>query len=104
MIKRMFPHWCADGHIEIGHADSENELCPLCAVIAQRDALAAELEEAIANFADPKDKRRIRELETALREGAEYLHAFTPAGTAAVDAFIAKWSDRSAPETGAKHE
>jgi hypothetical protein len=42
---------------------------------------------------------RVRELEAALREGAEFLHAFTPAGTAAVDAFIAKWSDRSAPET-----
>jgi hypothetical protein len=32
------------------------------------DALAAELEEAIANFADPSDKRRIRALESALRE------------------------------------
>lgn len=34
--------------------------------------LEAELEEAIANFADPSDKRRIRELEAALREAMEW--------------------------------
>jgi hypothetical protein len=30
---------CRHDHIEIGHADSEYELCPLCRVINQRDEL-----------------------------------------------------------------
>lgn len=41
---KSYPHMCRDGHLEIGHADSENELCPLCAVIDQRDTLAASLD------------------------------------------------------------
>ena len=27
---KPFPHWCRDGHEEIGHSDSEHEQCPLC--------------------------------------------------------------------------
>jgi hypothetical protein len=47
---KAYPHMCRCGHVEIGHADSECELCPLCAVIAQRDALADEL-VALREFA-----------------------------------------------------
>lgn len=27
---KSYPHMCRDGHVEIGHADSEHEMCPLC--------------------------------------------------------------------------
>jgi hypothetical protein len=65
--------------------------------------LEAQLERCrSANVYDGNAHRRVSELEAALREGAEFLHAFTPAGTPAVDAFIAKWSDRTPQtETGA---
>lgn len=41
----------------------------------------------------------IRNLKAELRDGAEFLHAFTPAGTPAVDAFIAKWRDFDSAST-----
>lgn len=25
-----YPHMCRDDHIQIGHSDSEHEMCPLC--------------------------------------------------------------------------
>jgi hypothetical protein len=28
-----YAHMCRDGHEQIGHRDSEHELCPLCRVI-----------------------------------------------------------------------
>ena len=59
-----------------------------------------ELEEALERYAQNQPWDRVAELEAALSEGAEYLHAFTPGGTPAVDAFIAKWSDRTAPKYG----
>jgi hypothetical protein len=34
-----YPHMCNCDHIEIGHADTEHELCPLCRMINQRDEL-----------------------------------------------------------------
>jgi hypothetical protein len=46
-----------------------------------------------ANVYDGEAHRKVAQLEAALRDGAEFLHAFTPAGTPAVDAFIAKWRD-----------
>lgn len=39
-----YPHMCRDGHQQIGHSDSENEMCPLCREIAK-------------NRAQPKRKR-----------------------------------------------
>jgi hypothetical protein len=42
---------------------ADGELVPS----ADYDALAAQLDECIANCADPNDKRRIRELEAVLR-------------------------------------
>lgn len=60
------------------------------ALTEQRDALAAELKECIGNCADPKDKRRIRELEAHI-------------------AYCEKWHtqtagpDDSASETGTEH-
>lgn len=30
-----YPHMCRDGHVQIGHSDSENEMCPLCVALAQ---------------------------------------------------------------------
>ncbi len=29
-----FTHICRDDHIEIGHRDSSNEMCPLCRAIS----------------------------------------------------------------------
>lgn len=37
----MYPHMCRDGHQEIGHRDSEHEMCPLCRALADRDELLA---------------------------------------------------------------
>jgi hypothetical protein len=51
-----------------------------------------------ALLADVNQDEGYERLKEALREGAELLHAFTPPGTPAVDAFIAKWSDRT-PQT-----
>jgi len=31
-----YPHMCRDGHVEIGHSDSEHEMCPMCRVLAAR--------------------------------------------------------------------
>ena len=42
---KSYSHMCRLDHLEIGYADG-CEICPLCAVIAQRDALADELEVA----------------------------------------------------------
>ncbi len=36
-----YPHMCRSGHVEIGHADSEHEQCPLCRANA-REALLME--------------------------------------------------------------
>lgn len=38
-----YPHMCRDEHVQIGHADNSSELCPLCRVINERDALRAEV-------------------------------------------------------------
>lgn len=29
-----YPHMCRDDHIQIGHKDSEHEMCPLCRTLA----------------------------------------------------------------------
>jgi len=45
-----YPHMCRDEHKEIGHADSESEMCPVCTAIADRDAAreeAADLQQQI---------------------------------------------------------
>lgn len=57
MVKR-FKVKCADQNCD---ANSDMVLA------SDYAALAAELEECIGNCADPKDKRRIRELEAALQ-------------------------------------
>jgi hypothetical protein len=36
-----YPHMCRDEHPQIGHSDSEHEMCPLCRAIAERNGLAA---------------------------------------------------------------
>lgn len=33
-----YPHMCRDGHQQIGHRDSEHEMCPLCREIAKNRA------------------------------------------------------------------
>lgn len=33
-----YPHMCRDGHQQIGHSDSEHEMCPLCREIAKNRA------------------------------------------------------------------
>ena len=35
-----YAHMCRSDHVEIGHNDSEHELCPLCRMQNERDALA----------------------------------------------------------------
>lgn len=40
---RAYPHMCQDEHIQIGHADSEHEMCPLCREIAKSEVLRDEL-------------------------------------------------------------
>jgi len=35
-----YPHMCRDGHIQIGHADSEHEQCPLCRAMAALQFIA----------------------------------------------------------------
>lgn len=34
-MSNVYPHMCRDEHIEIGHSDSESELCPMCVVLAE---------------------------------------------------------------------
>lgn len=36
-----YPHMCRDGHQEIGHRDSEHEMCPLCKAEAEIARLRA---------------------------------------------------------------
>lgn len=50
-----YPHMCRDGHVEIGHADSSSEQCPLCRVIAERDALRAALKAMVASYDGIRD-------------------------------------------------
>ncbi len=42
-----YAHMCRDEHEQIGHNDSEHEMCPLCRVKAERDELAAKLAKVI---------------------------------------------------------
>jgi len=39
----QYPHMCRDGHQQIGHRDSEHEMCPLCRALAKIAALRAKL-------------------------------------------------------------
>ena len=39
-----YAHMCRMDHVEIGHNDSEHELCPLCRMQNERDALAERAE------------------------------------------------------------
>lgn len=41
-----YPHMCRDGHVEIGHGDSEHELCPLCQLLAEVARLQQERDAA----------------------------------------------------------
>lgn len=51
-----YPHMCRMDHTEIGHADSgDDERCPLCQVMAERDQLRADMADA------RKDARCARE-------------------------------------------
>lgn len=35
-----YPHMCRDGHVQIGHEDSEHEQCPLCRTMAALQTIA----------------------------------------------------------------
>ena len=37
---------CRDGHVQIGHSDSENEMCPLCVALARAEAAETERDTA----------------------------------------------------------
>jgi len=43
-----YAHMCRDEHIEIGHNDSEHELCPLCRAINERDTAFQRGQQAMA--------------------------------------------------------
>jgi hypothetical protein len=42
---RTYPHMCRDQHEQIGHSDSEQELCPVCRALALTRQLAEALQE-----------------------------------------------------------
>lgn len=44
---KSYPHMCKDGHEEIGHRDSEHEMCPMCGEIATRDELLLVVDELL---------------------------------------------------------
>lgn len=46
-MSHSYAHMCRDGHVQIGHNDSEHEQCPLCR------AMAALVQ--IADMADGRD-------------------------------------------------
>lgn len=48
----VFPHMCRDGHVEIGHRDSESELCPLCREIGRAESLESALRAAEARIVE----------------------------------------------------
>ncbi len=43
-----YPHMCRIDHVEIGHMDSENEQCPLCAALEQVKVAREALEQIAA--------------------------------------------------------
>lgn len=53
---KYYPHMCRDEHVEIGHRDSDNELCPMCRVTYERDDLRAQLQTA-----EQREKEAARE-------------------------------------------
>jgi hypothetical protein len=44
-----YPHMCRDDHVEIGHKDSEHELCPFCRL---RSLAEYQLEKLPGQIAD----------------------------------------------------
>ncbi len=47
-MRNEYARMCRDGHEEIGHNDSEHEMCPLCRAIADtRIAVIAERERIL---------------------------------------------------------
>jgi len=68
-----YPHMCRDDHVEIGHADSESEMCPLCvanAKLAEADRVVMLWAGYDANRADPftsasTDARSLEDAQTA---------------------------------------
>ena len=36
---QRYPHMCRDVHVQIGHSDSEHEMCPLCRANAKAEHL-----------------------------------------------------------------
>lgn len=40
-----YPHMCRSDHIQIGHDDSEHELCPLCRVIGALERVVHDVHE-----------------------------------------------------------
>lgn len=55
-----YPHMCRDGHIEIGHKDSQYEQCPMCrALYAIELALNADETSPSQYFKDKAEAERI---------------------------------------------
>lgn len=64
----VYPHMCRDGHVEIGHADSSSEMCPLC----RSEAKLARVVEILEANAVPHFKiREIRKLLSAAARKSE---------------------------------
>jgi hypothetical protein len=54
-----YAHMCRDEHVEIGHNDSESEMCPLCRAISRRDAERERCAKIADRIADPHTVARI---------------------------------------------
>jgi xanthine/CO dehydrogenase XdhC/CoxF family maturation factor len=52
-----FPHMCRDGHVEIGHRDSESEQCPVCVLLTVVDDLAHASAAAADRMSQDGNKR-----------------------------------------------
>lgn len=66
--QNRFPHLCRDGHQEIGHRDSEHELCPMCRVINQRGDLLSALVDVLEYMptVTAYQRERVRKAEAAI--------------------------------------
>lgn len=64
-----YAHMCRDGHIEIGHNDSEHELCPLCRMTGEAFRLQEVLDAAsyyIDRLEAVQQRRVVRDMTEAM--------------------------------------
>jgi hypothetical protein len=52
-----YAHMCRDEHVQIGHNDSEHEMCPVCRAKAEADHLRAGIQAFLDGDYEPKVKK-----------------------------------------------